>query len=57
MLWGGWRAPALERGDDFGAAKLATARFYAARMLPETSALARQVTAGKATLMELPDRL
>ena len=48
---------ALERDDEFGAAKLATARFYAARMLPETSALARQVTAGKATLMELPDRL
>jgi hypothetical protein len=35
-------------------AKLATARFHAARMLPETSALARQVTAGKATLTELP---
>jgi hypothetical protein len=54
VLWVRIARAALERDDDFGRAKLATARFYAARMLPETSALARQVTAGKATLMELP---
>jgi alkylation response protein AidB-like acyl-CoA dehydrogenase len=54
VLWVRMARAALDRDDEFGRAKLATARFYAARMLPETSALARQVTAGKATLMELP---
>jgi alkylation response protein AidB-like acyl-CoA dehydrogenase len=54
VLWVRMARAALDRNDEFGAAKLATARFYAARMLPETSALARQITAGKATLMELP---
>ncbi len=57
VLWVRMARAALDRDDEFGAAKLATARFYAARMLPETSALARQVTAGKATLMELPEHL
>jgi alkylation response protein AidB-like acyl-CoA dehydrogenase len=38
---------------EFRAAKLATGRFFMARVLPETSALERKVTAGKRTLMEL----
>jgi 3-(methylsulfanyl)propanoyl-CoA dehydrogenase len=42
---------AVNRDDAFGAAKLQTAQFYAARVLPETAGLVRQVTAGKATLM------
>jgi alkylation response protein AidB-like acyl-CoA dehydrogenase len=37
--------------------KLELARFYMARVLPETSALARQITAGKATVMRLEAEL
>jgi alkylation response protein AidB-like acyl-CoA dehydrogenase len=47
---------ALEKrdsGDDFYKAKLATARFYFARLLPETAMLIRQARAGSASLMEL----
>lgn len=41
--------------DAFYRAKLATARFFFARMLPETSSLAARVLAGGATLRELED--
>jgi alkylation response protein AidB-like acyl-CoA dehydrogenase len=34
--------------------KLAVGRFYMQRVLPETAALAREITAGKRTLMALP---
>jgi alkylation response protein AidB-like acyl-CoA dehydrogenase len=47
---------ALEKkdsGDPFYTAKLATARFYFARLLPETSMLMRQARAGAAVLLEL----
>jgi butyryl-CoA dehydrogenase len=47
---------ALEKqasGDDFYKAKLATARFYFAKLLPETAMLIRQARAGSASLMEL----
>ena len=47
---------ALEKqdsGDDFYAAKLGVARFYFARLLPETAMLIRQARAGSATLMAL----
>jgi hypothetical protein len=47
---------ALEKqdsGDTFYKAKLATARFYFARLLPETAGLIRQVRAGASTLMAL----
>ena len=37
--------------------KVELARFYMARVLPETSALARQITAGKATVMRLEAEL
>jgi alkylation response protein AidB-like acyl-CoA dehydrogenase len=40
-------------GDPFYIAKLATARFYFARLQPETAALMRQVRAGSASLMAL----
>ena len=47
---------ALEKqdgGDTFYKAKLATARFYFAKLLPETAMLIRQARAGSATLMAL----
>jgi len=47
---------ALEKqdgGDKFYTAKLATARFYFARLLPETATLIRQARAGSASLMAL----
>ncbi len=46
----------LATGDDndFYNAKLATARFYIARVLPQTTALNHQIKAGAATLMALP---
>jgi len=40
-------------GDGFYTAKLATARFYFARLLPETAMLIRQARAGSASLMAL----
>ena len=51
VLWVRMARAAVERGDAFGETKLQTARFYAARVLPGTAGLLRQVTAGKATLM------
>jgi alkylation response protein AidB-like acyl-CoA dehydrogenase len=42
-----------DSGDDFYKAKLATARFYFARLLPETATLIRQARAGSACLMAL----
>ncbi len=47
---------ALEKegnGDDFYKAKLATARFYFARLLPETAMLIRQARSGSDNLMAL----
>ena len=47
---------ALEKqdsGDSFYQAKLATARFYFARLLPETAMLIRQARSGSASLMAL----
>jgi alkylation response protein AidB-like acyl-CoA dehydrogenase len=40
-------------GDPFYSAKLATARFYYAKLLPETAALIRSARAGSAPLMAL----
>ena len=43
-------------GDaDFYKSKLTTARFYFAKLYPETAALAQQARAGSATLMELAE--
>jgi hypothetical protein len=47
---------ALEKqdsGDSFYKAKLATARFYFARLLPETAMLVRQARSGSSNLMAL----
>jgi alkylation response protein AidB-like acyl-CoA dehydrogenase len=51
---------ALEKqdsGDKFYKAKLATARFYFARLLPETAMLIRQARAGSASLMAMEEDL
>ena len=42
-------------GDPFYAAKLATARYYFARLLPETAALIRSARAGVKPLMEMQE--
>jgi hypothetical protein len=46
----------LAAGNDnaFYEAKLATARFYMARVLPQTTSLSHQIKAGAATVMALP---
>jgi alkylation response protein AidB-like acyl-CoA dehydrogenase len=44
-------------GDPFYKAKLATARFYFAKLLPETAALIRSARAGVAPLMEMDEAL
>ncbi len=46
----------LANGSDkaFYEAKLATARFYLARVLPQTTSLNHQIKAGASTLMALP---
>jgi alkylation response protein AidB-like acyl-CoA dehydrogenase len=46
-----------DSGDPFYKAKLATARFYFLRLLPETAMLIRQARAGSAVLMELDPEL
>ena len=47
----------LDGGDPFYKAKLATARFYYAKLLPETAALIRSARAGLKPLMELDEAL
>jgi hypothetical protein len=44
----------LDSGDPFYKAKLSTARFYFAKLYPESASLIAQVRAGAASLME-PD--
>ena len=51
---------ALEKqdsGDNFYKSKLATARFYFARLLPETAMLIRQARSGAANLMAIDAEL
>jgi alkylation response protein AidB-like acyl-CoA dehydrogenase len=47
----------LDSGDPFYKAKLATARFYFAKLLPETATLIRTARAGLPTLMEMDEAL
>ena len=47
----------LDSGDGFYKAKLATARFYYARLLPETAMLIRQARSGAANLLDLEAEL
>ena len=59
----GWRLIAKaalakkDSGDPFYTAKLATARFYYAKLLPETAGLIRSCRAGLAPLMEMDEAL
>ncbi len=46
-----------DSGDDFYKAKLAVARFYFARLLPETAMLIRQARSGSANLMQMEEAL
>jgi alkylation response protein AidB-like acyl-CoA dehydrogenase len=46
-----------DSGDPFYTAKLATARFYFAKLLPETATLIRTCRAGLAPLMEMEEAL
>ncbi|MDK9702607.1 MAG: acyl-CoA dehydrogenase C-terminal domain-containing protein [Sulfuritalea sp.] len=46
-----------DSGDDFYKAKLATARFYFARLLPETAMLIRQARSGAKSLLDLEAEL
>jgi alkylation response protein AidB-like acyl-CoA dehydrogenase len=46
-----------DSGDPFYTAKLATARFYFAKLLPETAGLIRSARAGVAPLMEMEEAL
>ena len=47
----------LDGGDPFYKAKLTTARFYFAKLLPETATLIRTARAGSASLMEMDEAL
>ena len=47
----------LDSGDPFYRAKLTTARFYFAKLLPETATLIRTARAGSASLMEMDESL
>jgi alkylation response protein AidB-like acyl-CoA dehydrogenase len=54
-MWARMAAVAAERpGEEFYAAKLATARFYYAWLLPETEHQFRAARAGASTLMAIP---
>jgi len=46
-----------DSGDPFYKAKLATARFYFAKLLPETAGLIRTARSGAATLLEMDEAL
>ncbi|HRD84503.1 MAG TPA: acyl-CoA dehydrogenase C-terminal domain-containing protein [Rubrivivax sp.] len=57
-LWARMARVALDRkdsGDPFYAAKLHTARFFFARLLPETAGLIRSCRSGLAPLMAMPE--
>jgi 3-(methylsulfanyl)propanoyl-CoA dehydrogenase len=59
-FWARMAKIALEKkdsGDPFYAAKLATARFYFAKLLPETAGLIRSARAGLAPLMAMDEAL
>jgi alkylation response protein AidB-like acyl-CoA dehydrogenase len=59
-FWARMAKVALEKqagGDPFYKAKLATARFYYAKLLPETAGLIRTARAGLAPLMEMEEAL
>ena len=59
-FWARMAKVALEKaggGDPFYKAKLITARFYFAKLMPETATLIRTARAGSASLMEMEEAL
>ena len=59
-FWARMAKVALQKaggGDPFYQAKLTTARFYFAKLLPETAGLIRTARAGSASLMEMDEAL
>ena len=59
-FWARMAKLALEKkdsGDPFYTAKLHTARFYFAKLLPETASLIRTARAGVASLMAMDEAL
>jgi hypothetical protein len=59
-FWARMARVALDRqgsGDPFYAAKLATARFYFAKLLPETAGLIRSARSGAAPLLAMDEAL
>jgi len=56
-MWARVASVAAGQNDDFYRAQLKTARFYFARLLPQTRALAESVQAGSETLMDLEEEL
>jgi hypothetical protein len=56
-MWVRMAKVAAERGGARNDARLATARFYVARLLPQTVSLAAQIGAGAATVMSIDPAL
>lgn len=52
-LWARMAQASLGQGDGFHSGKLATARFYFARLLPRIESLAGSIRAGSDSLFEL----
>ena len=48
---------ARQGNDDFHSAKLATARFFMQRILPDTASLHAKIIAGRASVMELDEAM
>ena len=57
LMWLRMAAAAARLDDDFGRAKLVTARFYAERLLPQTGSLRRQIEGGAEAVMALPPEM
>ncbi|WP_160151618.1 acyl-CoA dehydrogenase C-terminal domain-containing protein [Microbulbifer sp. ALW1] len=56
-MWAKVASVALPQADDFYRSQIKTARFFFARLLPQTNALAASVLAGSETLMDMEDEL
>jgi hypothetical protein len=54
LMWARMARAALDGGDDFHAAKLATARYYMARQLPATALHLARIRSGAEPVMALP---
>ncbi|WP_406828452.1 acyl-CoA dehydrogenase C-terminal domain-containing protein [Microbulbifer sp. ARAS458-1] len=56
-MWAKVASVAVGQSDDFYRSQIKTARFFFARLLPQTKALAASVLAGSETLMDLEEEL